>query len=68
MGSTPSPTSRHQHPGELLSPSGWTDMVQGGLSPAVPPPSCAGTWFLPHSGCLMMFRTGLKQLSPVWSP
>lgn len=27
-----------------------------------------GTWFLPHRGCLMMLRTGLKQLSPVWSP
>lgn len=31
------------------------------------PPAHPGTWFLPHSGCLMMLSTGLKQLSPVWS-
>lgn len=67
VGSLLGALSPHPH---SLANHGHVQLVSHGPvwpNPSQGTPSQAGTWFLPHSGCLMMFRTGLKQLSPVWS-
>lgn len=66
----PSPASPPSHPAptELLRHGPGCPNPAPPSSPELITPSAhPGTWFLPHSGCLMMLSTGLKQLSPVWS-